>query len=108
MTFDVQQLPFEEIELFGKPMLFTNLRVNRATIPEGLYAYDIRHDDEGWGDPVEIASCIMVNHWGTVITDDRILGDDEKWRDIDPEKDWAYTGRYVRNFSQILRYFKKN
>lgn len=33
---------FEHIEIFGKPVLFTNARVDKATVPEGWYKYDIR------------------------------------------------------------------
>jgi hypothetical protein len=30
--------------------------------------YEVRHDDDQQGDPVQIANWIMVNHWGTLIT----------------------------------------
>ena len=30
---------FEHIELFGRPVLFTNARVDRETVPEGWYRY---------------------------------------------------------------------
>lgn len=45
---------------------FTDMRVDRASIPKGLYAYDVR--DECDGDPCEIRSFILVNHMGTLIT----------------------------------------
>lgn len=45
---------------------FTDMRVDRASIPQGLYAYDVR--DECDGDPCEIRSFILVNHMGTLIT----------------------------------------
>ena len=33
---------FEEVEILGIPALFTTLRVDRATVPKGMYAYDMR------------------------------------------------------------------
>ena len=45
---------------------FTDMRVDRNSIPKGLYAYDVR--DECDGDPCEIRSFILVNHMGTLIT----------------------------------------
>ena len=57
---------YDPVDLFDKPALFTNLRIDRATVPPGLYAYDIRHDDEGRVATIE--NHVRVNHMGTVIT----------------------------------------
>ena len=66
--YDVTKEEFENITLFGYPMLFANFRCDRNTLPKEMYMYEIRHDDYGRGDPCEIADWIMVNHWGTVIS----------------------------------------
>ena len=51
----------------GEPicMLFTNGRVDRATIPSEAFAYDIRHGDSG--NPCSIEDHVGVNHLGTLI-----------------------------------------
>ena len=67
MTFHAMTEHYEEITVCGKPALFTSIRIRRDTIPDGLYAYDVRHDDECRGIPCEIAPFVMVNHWGTII-----------------------------------------
>ena len=67
MTFNAMTERYEEITVCGKPALFTSIRIRRDTIPDGLYAYDVRHDDECRGIPCEIAPFVMVNHWGTII-----------------------------------------
>ncbi len=59
---------FEMVTVLGKPMLFSCCRIDRSTIPKGLYMYEVRHDDDMRGDPVQIANWIMVNHWGTLIS----------------------------------------
>ena len=42
---------FEDVTVLGHPMIFTCLRVDRDTVPEGLYMYEVRHDDDQQGDP---------------------------------------------------------
>ena len=58
---------YQEIELFGKPALFSNGRIDRDKLPEGLYAYDLRGSDDDPGLPVTIQEHVVVNHAATVI-----------------------------------------
>ena len=53
MTFNAMNEHYEEITVCGKPALFTSIRIKRDTVPDGLYAYDVRHDDECRGIPCE-------------------------------------------------------
>ena len=53
MTFHAMTEHYEEITVCGKPALFTSIRIKRDTVPDGLYAYDVRHDDECRGIPCE-------------------------------------------------------
>ena len=53
MTFNAMTERYEEITVCGKPALFTSIRIKRDTVPDGLYAYDVRHDDECRGIPCE-------------------------------------------------------
>ena len=41
-------------------------RINRSYLPEGWYAYDIRHGDSGT--PVTLENMVVVNFYGTFIT----------------------------------------
>jgi hypothetical protein len=66
MSVNIHEESFEAVELFGKPALFTNNRIDRADLPEGFYAYDLRHGDSG--DPLTVEPMVTVNHAGTVIT----------------------------------------
>ena len=88
--FDALTTQYEEIEVLGKPALFTSLRLDRDTVPEGLHMYEVRHDDDCQGDPVQIGKRIVVNHWGTILTREPINLPADGLRDIDPEKDWSY------------------
>lgn len=60
---------FEIVRIGGsKDVLFTFKRIDPTTIPDGLYVYDIRHDDDSLGDPVTIEAKVIVNRYGSVIT----------------------------------------
>lgn len=94
---DAMDEVYEEVTVFGKPMLFTCLRIDRDTVPKGMYLYEVRHDDDQQGDPVQVANWIMVNHWGTLISNQPIKLEkspsvNNAYRDIDPETDWNYEG----------------
>ena len=100
---------FEDVTVLGHPMLFTCARVDRDTVPKGLYMYEVRHDDDQQGDPVQIANWIMVNHLGTLITNKPIrLEPSERinnaYRDIDLEEDWNYEG----SVATVKEYMEKN
>ena len=100
---------FEDVTVLGHPMLFTCARVDRAPAPQRLHMHEARHDDDQQGDPVQIANWIMVNHWGTLITNKPIrLEPSERinnaYRDIDPEEDWNYEG----SVTTVKEYMEKN
>ena len=74
---DARNEIFEHVELFGLPAIFTNARVDRPTVPEGLFCYDIRGSDDDPGALCMIENHVCVNHAGTVIgTVDYLLGKD--------------------------------
>lgn len=63
--------------------------------------YEVRHDDEGQGDPVEIALGIMVNHYGTLIVKEPFDLEpsaitNNAYLYIDPEKDWNYLDESIK------------
>ena len=57
---------FELIEVLGQPALFTNDRLSPKELPEGVYKYELREDDDGIIAGVE--AHVPVNHGGTVLT----------------------------------------
>jgi hypothetical protein len=98
MYHNAENESYELVEVLGNECLFSCLRIDRTTVPEGLYAYDVRHDDECQGDVCEIKPHILVNHWGTIIcsepiemTDLKEYGENFACRFIEQD-DFAYTG----------------
>ena len=51
---------------------FTNLRVNRETLPEGWYAYDLREDDDGDICELKCGDDVLVNFCGTFCTQNKL------------------------------------
>jgi hypothetical protein len=72
MAVDAMNERFEEVEFQGKTVLFTDCRVQKDTIPDGLHRYEIRHTDDDWGEPCQLGYGIVVNHFGTLITNEAI------------------------------------
>lgn len=63
---------FYVIRVFGQEALFSCGRIERGSVPKGLYQYEVRHDDCCQGIPCEVAKGIMVNFWGTLLTREAI------------------------------------
>ena len=91
MKINAAEESFELMELFGKTVIFTNMRIDRSTVPDGLYVYELR-DEDCTGEICEIKPFVMVNHWGTIICKEPIELD-TKWNSkfVD-EGDYCYLG----------------
>lgn len=65
---DATKETFESVEILGIPGLFTVERVNRATVPKGMYLYEMQTSEDDWSQPCLLGRRIMVEHYGTVLT----------------------------------------
>ena len=65
---DASTAKFEMVTVLNLPMLFTCCRVDQDTVPEDLYIYEVSHEEDVRGKPVQISEWIRVNHWGTLLT----------------------------------------
>lgn len=68
MALDAGKEKYDVVDVDGRLCLFTNMRLDRNTIPQGLYCYDVRDSDLLDGSFCEINPFVMVNHWGTIIS----------------------------------------
>lgn len=73
MYLNAKKEVFELVELDGIKVLFTNARLDRATVPDGLYCYDIRETEGGSGIAATLEPYVLVNHWGTVLSKQAFL-----------------------------------
>lgn len=67
--------PMEVVEVQEKLYMFTIARVDRETVPDGLFAYDVAdaNDGEFW----RIQKFVLVNHFGTIIGSEPITFSEE-------------------------------
>ena len=72
MSMDATKEQFEHVELFGKPALFTNSRMDVSTVPLGFYCYNLRGSDNDPGRPATLELYVGVNHAGTVLTSEPV------------------------------------
>ena len=72
MAMDIHETRFEAVEICGVPALFTVERVRRSELPNGIFAYDMQTSEEDWSQPCLLACHITVEHYGTVLTGQRI------------------------------------
>ena len=63
---------FEEAELFGKPALFLDARVEDTAIPEGLFKYELRGSGDDLNLPAALGNSVDTNFMGTIVTSEPI------------------------------------
>lgn len=57
----------QEIEIFDKPGLFSDIRLRDEDVPEGLHRYDLRGSDYDPGQPILVEKTVFVNHVASVL-----------------------------------------
>jgi hypothetical protein len=57
---------FSVIELFGRKALYSDGRIDRNKLPDGVHCYDTRHGDDGI--PCTLEAFVGVNHNSTIIS----------------------------------------
>ena len=101
--FNAMSEKYEQVEVCGVPAMFTSTRIARETVPNGMYMYEVRHADENWGEPCQLAKGIMVNHFGTIITSKPIELPPDGHRDFDSEKEWRFSAGTCRTLASFMR-----
>lgn len=69
MRLDYRTEKFQKVSVCGIPCDFSDMRIDRSTVPEGLYQYEVADDDESQGDPTRVKKGIMADFFGTLISD---------------------------------------
>lgn len=81
---DATKETFETVEILGIPGLFTVERVSRATVPKGMYLYEMQTDENDWCQPCLLGRRIIVEHFGTVLTASPIALPETGYLDLKP------------------------
>ena len=68
MQLDYNKEKFTKVKVCGIESDFIDMSIDRSTVPEGLYQYEVA-DDDSQGDPTRIKKDIMVSSFGKLIND---------------------------------------
>lgn len=98
---------YQEIELFDKLGLFSNGRIARDNLPEGVYCYDLRGSDYDPGDPVCVEERVVVNHAGSVLLTEPLELTEDGRLMLTEEKGLNFTGGFS-TLSQFLQEQRKD
>ena len=98
---------YQEIELFEKPALFSNGRISRDDLPEGIYCYDLRGSDNDPGEPVSVEDRVVVNHAGSVILATPLELPESGYLPLTEENGLNFNGG-ILTLSQFLQEQKKD
>ena len=98
---------FEEVSLLDKKALFTSMRLDRATLPKGMYAYDIRSSDDDGFYAAGIANEIMVNHFGTVLTNVPYNLGKDGYIILEDEKDFWFTDHGCMSVNEFVQTYNE-
>lgn len=91
---DVTQEMLSEMELWDRKVLFTDLRVDKSTVPENVYCYAMRHgDDDSF--PVTLEGNVIVNYFGSVLTTEPFDLGKAGYLPIDYD-DYGFTGAEMK------------
>ena len=98
---------YQEIELFDKLGLFSNGRIARDNLPEGVYCYDLCGSDYDPGDPVCVEERVVVNHAGSVLMTEPLELTEDGRLMLTEEKGLNFTGGFS-TLSQFLQKQRKD
>ena len=82
--------------------MFSCNRIERNSVPKGLYQYEVRHDDCCQGISCEGAKAILVNFWGTLLTRTEISEVEREGRRYIMDDEWE--GGSTSMFSPVLKF----
>lgn len=82
---------YQEMEVLGVTGLFSNLRVERESLPEGFYKYSLREGDNDFFSTVEKA--VMINHAGDFICKSELPLGEKGFKDLG--EDYGFTDEPV-------------
>lgn len=99
---DVTKEQFQEVEIMGHYGIFTELRVDKSTIPEGMNCYELRHgDDDSY--PAALEQGVRVNYFGAVLMTDKMEPGENGVMELSYD-DFGFTGEDLSVTEYLLNY----
>lgn len=99
---DVTKEQFQEVEIKGHYGIFTELRVDKSTIPKGMNCYELRHgDDDSY--PAALEQGVRVNYFGAVLMTDKMEPGENGVMELSHD-DFGFTGEDLSVTEYLLNY----
>lgn len=99
---DVNTGQLQEVEIKGHYGVFTELRVDKSTIPEGVNCYELRHGDDN-SYPAALEENVRVNYFGAVLMTDKMDLGEEGYQELTFD-DFGFTGEDLTMFEYRANY----
>ncbi len=85
-----EEEPFDVVEVCDKKVLFSNNRIKREELPDGVYKYELRYGDEG--NFCSLEKSVVVNFGGTILTKEPLDLGEDNYLSFDEESDPNFLG----------------
>jgi hypothetical protein len=66
---DYKKETFEKVMVCGIECEFNDMRIEHSSVPKEKYHYEVAGDDDSGDVPVRVKPAILVNFFGTLISD---------------------------------------
>ena len=93
------------MEIKGHYGVFTELRVDKSTIPEGVNCYELRYGEND-SYPAELEESVRVNYFGAVLMTDKMEMDQSGRVELDYE-DFGFTGEDITMLEYRANYLEE-
>lgn len=94
----IQDDKLQEVTIFGNKALFSNERIDKSMLPQGLYCYDLRGSDDDPGIPITVEEQVAVNHAGSIVTATPLDFNEEKHMPINDDLNFLGTEKGICEF----------
>lgn len=86
MRYDYRKIKTEKVEVKGIVCEFYDMRIDRATVPDGKYLYEVAGDDDSGAEPARVGKGVLVNFYGSLICNQPLL--------LEEKVMWLETGEF--------------
>lgn len=102
---DVNSGQLQEVEIKGYYGIFTELRVDKSTLPQGVNCYELRHgEDDSY--PVAMEQSVRVNYFGAVLMADKMELGKNGYAELTLD-DFGFTGENLTMLEYRANYLEE-
>ena len=102
---DVNSRRFQEVEIKGRYGVFTELRVDKDSLPAGVNCYELRHgEDDSY--PAALEENVRINYFGAVLMTDKVDLGQEGYASLSHE-DFCFTGEALTMLEYRANYLEE-